>query len=360
MKKLPVTTTRVTLHIIYWLAFSILCPWIFTLFYYPEFLFEKFKLQFSSLLLGYTYLIPTTYFITYYLIPKLLLKRKFILFSSILFTILVSLALLDDITNIQLFIPKHIPDRLEAFKNKAFTFNHLIIVGVLLYLQLISFLSLKFLKEYVSNSFEKANLKQKIFDTELKTLGNQLQPHFLFNTLNNIYSLSIDSSNPIVPESIERISSILRYTLYECNNNLTHISKEIKVIKDYIELERIRYSNITIDVSFPDTHENVYVIPLLLFTFVENAFKHGTSKAEKNKWIKIDLQTNDSILYFKISNSKNPNYSSEDHKYRIGIGLANAKKRLDLFYGDKNYSLIKEDKANVFEIKLKIDLKHKN
>jgi len=262
--------------------------------------------------------------------------------------------------SIYIFLPRYLPESLSSYKNIAFTPSHLAVVGTILYFQVQFFASVKYLKEYFANYFEKENLKKQISDTKLSALTMQLHPHFLFNTLNNIYYLSLESSNPILPKSIERISSILRYTLYDCNNTITHLRNEIKIIKDYIELERMRYSNINIETSFPDDLENINIIPLLLFTFVENAFKHGTSKAIQDKKIKIELTIKNRILFFIVSNSKNPNHKESDKKPSDGIGLKNAKNRLDLFYGSNNYSLIKEDKVDSFEIKLNIDLRHNN
>lgn len=352
---------RISLHISYWIVFSLIYPFFMTMFMRRSFDYEMFEFQIVALLISYTYLIPTTYFITYYLIPKLFEKRRIALSILLSICIIIGMAFLDEVLCIYVYYPIVAPDHLESFiKNTAFNPTHLFIVGILLFTQIILFISIKFLKEYFTSYFEKQKLKQQIYDTELKMLKSQLHPHFLFNTLNNIYSLSIDCNNPLVSQSIERISDILRYSLYECNDEIVNLSKEIQIIKDYIELERIRYSNISIDTSFPKDVTNVYLIPLLLFTFVENAFKHGTSNAIKDKWIKLNLSISDEKLLFVISNSKNPKNQSGFNKYNEGVGLKNAIKRLDLFYGSENYTLVQNNKNNSFEINLTINLNHKN
>lgn len=359
MKDITFNINKVALHLLYWICFTITFPFFYTLFYYFSFSTELLRLQFISLLYEHIYLIPSTYLFTYYLIPRLLLKKKVLTFLIISPCILIILAVIDDLMSIYIFIPKYIPESLSSFKKIAFTPSHIAVVGTILYFQMQFFASVKYLKEYFSSYFEKENLKKEISDTKLSALTMQLHPHFLFNTLNNIYFLSLESKNPILPKSIERISSILRYTLYDCNNALTQLQNEIKIINDYIELEKMRYSNITIESSFPKDNENTFIIPLLLFTFVENAFKHGTSKAIKNKWIKMDLSIKNKILHFIIRNSKSFNKTSKQNQ-NVGIGLQNAKKRLDLFYGSNNYSLTIEDNPETFEINLKIDLRHKS
>jgi len=336
-------------------------PTFMTAFLYRSFTLEDFKFQLLALLYGHFYLIPTIYFITYYLIPKLLHKKRIALFIILSLFILVFLTIIDDLSNIYIFMPKYSPEYVESFKeNVAFKFKHLYIIGILLFTQLILFITIKLLKEYFINFFEKQLLKQQIADSELKVLKSQLHPHFLFNTLNNIYSLSLDCNDSLVPQSIERISSILRYSLYECNNGLVSLTGEIQIIKDYIELERIRYTKIEIDTTFPNNVCTIYIMPLLLFAFVENAFKHGTSNAIKNKWINLNLSIVNEILFFKISNSKNPNIQTNLNNYKEGIGLKNALKRLELYYGSDNFTFIKNDLNTSYEIELSINLNHKN
>lgn len=362
MNKNFIALKRVGFHALYWIIFTLIYPLFMTMFMRRRsFDFEFFEFQISALLLSYIYLIPTAYFITYYLIPKLFKKNRVILSVFLSICIFLGAAFLDDVLSMYFYYPIINPNYIDAFiKNIAFKPSHLFIISGLLFIQIILFVFVKYLKEYLIGFFENQKLKQQINEAELKMLKAQLHPHFLFNTLNNIYSLSLDCKNPLVSQSIDRMSAILRYSVYECNSEMVNLSNEIKIIKDYIELERIRYSNISIDTSFPDDVSNVYIIPLLLFTFVENAFKHGTSKAVNNKWIKLNLSIVDKKLHFVISNSKNPNIQSEFNNYTEGVGLKNAIKRLDLFYGSENYILIKTDNIDNYKVELEIDLQPKN
>jgi len=349
---------RISYHLIFWIFFTFLYPLFFTIFLYNSFTVESFRFQILALLYSYFYMIPAIYFITYYFIPKLLHKKQITLFVILLFCIVIILAFIDDLFNIYVFMPKYSPHIIERFKEiRAFKPIHLFVVSILLFTQIILFISIKFLKEYIINFFEKQKLKEEIYNAEIKMLRSQLHPHFLFNTLNNIYSLSTDCANPLISQSIERISTILRYSLYECNKEVVNLLNEIKIIKDYIELERIRYSNIAINTSFPRDTNNIFIIPMLLFTFVENAFKHGTSNAIKNKWIKLDLSIANNKLHFKVSNSKNPNTHKNLNHYTEGIGLKNAIKRLELYYGSDNFTLSTTESKDSFEIKLTIKIK---
>ena len=189
-------------------------------------------------------------------------------------------------------------------------------------------------------------------------LKGQIHPHFLFNTLNNIYTMSLDCNNHELSESIAKMSDILRFTLYECNSLLIPIEKELKIIYDYIYLEKLRYSNIKIDITTPKKFNSAYIIPLILFPFIENAFKHGTSKTVKNKWLKIILFVENDILHFNVKNSKKPDeaYTKKNYNYSKGIGINNATKRLDLFYGKSNYLLEINNNDVFFEINLNLTL----
>lgn len=352
---------RIGLHALYWIVFSLVYPLFMTV-YQNRGVFncEVYEFQILALLFGYMYLLPVIYYITYYLIPKLFKKKRIALFLFISLSFLVGLAIVDDLSAIYMYFPfiGRDPAYVDTFVNAiAFKPTHLFITGSLLFIHIVLFISIKYLKEYFTSYFEKQELKQQINDAELKMLKAQLHPHFLFNTLNNIYSLSLDCKNPQVSQSIDRISAILRYSLYECNTEIVNLNNEIKIIEDYIELERMRYSNISIETSFPDKINNVSIIPLLLFTFVENAFKHGTSKAVNNKWIKLKLSVIDNKLLFVISNSKNPKIQSDLNNYTEGVGLQNAIKRLDLFYGSENYTLLKTNNIDNFKIELAIDLR---
>jgi LytS/YehU family sensor histidine kinase len=146
--------------------------------------------------------------------------------------------------------------------------------------------------------------KEKVM-AELQLLKAQVHPHFLFNTLNNIYSFSLENS-PKTPELILKLSSLLSYMLYDCKGDLVLLEKELEVMKDYVDLERVRYGNkIEISWNIEGDIKDKYITPLLLLPFLENAFKHGTSAQLEKPWLSFDLAVKQTTLKCKVANSKN-------------------------------------------------------
>nr|WP_273569082.1 histidine kinase [Maribacter sp. Hal144] len=190
---------------------------------------------------------------------------------------------------------------------------------------------------------------------ELTALKNQLNPHFLFNTLNNLYALTLDKSDR-APEVIERLSDILDYILYRCKENYVPINKEIELIENYLSLEKIRYGE-RVAIKFEHQNENdVKVAPLLLLTFVENAFKHGVSQELGQAKIEIFLNIKNSNIIFSIFNSK-PNIPEEiQPKNEEHLGLKNVKKQLELLYPN-SYDLQITEKEDSYSVMLKLNAK---
>ncbi len=190
--------------------------------------------------------------------------------------------------------------------------------------------AIKFLKRWYLKHIETEQLTRENISAELQLLKAQVHPHFLFNTLNNIYSFILNGS-PRAPEIIKKLSSLLKYILNECNRPLVPLEKELLMIQDYMELERIRYGdklNISLHVQGNTTGKMIG--PLLLIPFVENSFKHGTSQMLAHPWVKLDILIENQKLEFKISNNK-PEWKNEIIT-KNGIGLFNVKKRLQLLY----------------------------
>ena len=192
--------------------------------------------------------------------------------------------------------------------------------------------------------------KEKV-TAELQLLKAQVHPHFLFNTLNNIYSFSLENSSK-TPELILKLSALLSYMLYDCNKDEVRLSKEIEIMKSYIDLEKERYGN-NIDISWmvAGEIEGKHIAPLLFLPFLENAFKHGTSQQVEKPWLSVDMAANDNVVKCKMINSKNPDGSGKNG----GIGIQNAMKRLKIMYPDKHELKI-NDEGNFFVVSLMVDL----
>lgn len=188
-------------------------------------------------------------------------------------------------------------------------------------------------------------------EAELNYLKSQTNPHFLFNTLNNIYSLARDKSD-LAPESILRLSKILRFMLYETDGAYIAIEQEVKIISDYIALEKLRYDE-SLRVSFNHNVEDMKqaIPPLLLIPLVENAFKHGVSETRNHPFVDIHLAVNKRLLTFIVRNSSET-FGGEPVKENIG--LSNLRRQLELLYTDHQLSV--QQNGSVFTASLKINL----
>ncbi len=189
-------------------------------------------------------------------------------------------------------------------------------------------------------------------EAELNYLKSQTNPHFLFNTLNNIYSLARDKSD-LAPESILKLSKMLRYMLYETSGAFVAIEQELKIIGDYIDLEKLRYDDsLLVNFNYDVEDMKQALPPLLLIPLVENAFKHGVSETRSQPFVDIHLSVKQRQLAFFVKNSTE--MSSEEGPVKENIGLSNLRRQLELLYTD--YSLSVEQKENVFSATLKINL----
>lgn len=186
---------------------------------------------------------------------------------------------------------------------------------------------------------------------ELNYLRSQTNPHFLFNTLNNIYSLARDKSD-LAPESILRLSKILRFMLYETRGEYISIEQEIKIISDYISLEQLRYDE-SLSINFNHDVEDMKqsIPPLLLISLVENAFKHGVSETRGNAFVDIHLSVNKRKLAFVVKNSSD---GSGERRVKENIGLSNIRRQLELLYKEFNLAVSQGD--SVFTATLSINL----
>jgi LytS/YehU family sensor histidine kinase len=189
-------------------------------------------------------------------------------------------------------------------------------------------------------------------EAELNYLKSQTNPHFLFNTLNNIYSLALDKSD-LAPESILRLSKILRFMLYETGGAYIAIEQELKIITDYIALEKLRYDD-SLHINFNHDIEDMKqaLPPLLLIPLVENAFKHGVSETRAHPFVDIHLSVKNRLLIFIVKNSTEK--IIDEQSVKENIGLSNLRRQLELLYTDFNLSL--EQGESVFTTNLKINL----
>ena len=188
---------------------------------------------------------------------------------------------------------------------------------------------------------------------ELQLLKSQIHPHFLFNTLNNVYFLTLTASQK-APEMLEKLTDMLRYILNECNRSYVPLEKEIKMIEDYMALENIRYGDrLKMDLEINGDYKNKIISPLLLIPLVENSFKHGTSKMLQHPWVSLNITVEGQYLFLLLSNSRPEEAILPQHNGHIGLN--NVKKRLQLLYpGAHELSIVNGSES--YEVFMKIDL----
>ncbi|WP_159439312.1 sensor histidine kinase [Tenacibaculum agarivorans] len=210
---------------------------------------------------------------------------------------------------------------------------------------------------YYQQQKEFLSLQEQKKSSELEALKNQLNPHFLFNTLNNLYALSLKKSDKS-PEVIERLSDILDYILYKCKDKYVPIRGEVALLENYILLEKLRYGK-KLQTTFDHSIEKeMKIAPLLLLTLTENAFKHGVEEEINRANIAIVLKATEKEIDFTIENTIPAVVSNEnENSEREPIGLKNIQKQLDLLYQPNSYTLHFYEKNNVFSVVLKLKSK---
>lgn len=214
---------------------------------------------------------------------------------------------------------------------------------------------IKVVKDAYLNQQAYQQLAQERLEAELKFLKSQVNPHFFFNTLNNLYSLIMIDIN-LAQEIVLKLSSLMSYMLYETNRSLVPLQKEIEYLQNYIELERLRFGDeLNITFQFNTNSQDYHIPPLLLLPFIENAFKHSTQGGIQESWINIEGKIKDESLIFEVNNSKAGEVGIEQTLKVGGIGLKNVKRRLELLYSQYFDLTIKKEEEE-FYIKLVIPL----
>ncbi|MCP3933710.1 MAG: histidine kinase [Bacteroidetes bacterium] len=201
---------------------------------------------------------------------------------------------------------------------------------------------------------EAVRLRNEKLEAEMKFLKSQINPHFLFNSLNNIYALSVIQS-PGTSDNILKLSDMLRYMLYECNADKVPLKKELEYIHNYIDLKMLKDSRgLNVEVDLDDSRPGLMISPMLFIPFIENAFKHSKIEDIENGWIKINLKTADDHIFFEVRNSIPSKGFTKDKVG--GIGLENVERQLELLYPGKHDLKINPE-ADEFVVTLNVQLR---
>lgn len=303
--------------------------------------------------------IPLTYGMLYWVLPKFILKKKYVLaaISTILLWLVGGLLQLYFIRDLfPQMLSYLLPDRYLAntprppsasfFMAMLATYKGAFTVAAIAFV-------LKFGKYWYLKEQRNLQLQKENTEAQLKLLTAQVHPHFLFNTLNNIYSQT-QTESPKGSKMIMELSDMLRYILSEGSKEQVLLSKELALIQDYINLEKVRYGNkLDLHISLPQFNVGLQIAPLLLLPFVENCFKHGTSKFLTKPWINLRIDVKDNVLFLKLMNGKE---DASGKNFPIsGMGIPNVQKRLNLLYPEKHDLQILNER-NVFVVNLRVEL----
>lgn len=214
------------------------------------------------------------------------------------------------------------------------------------------FLALRIIKNWYKEQMQHEMLVKENANAELQLLKAQVHPHFLFNTLNNIYSFTL-SKSPEASSLISKLSDTLRYMISDCKTDLVPLEKELKMLEDYTGLEKVRYGDrLEMWTDIRGDYKNKLIAPLIMIPFVENCFKHGSSAMRGKQWIQLSIHIRETTLQFQLKNSKPP--EPVQIKNKKGIGLINVKKRLALLYPD--HQLDVSSAEGVFSVNLQLEL----
>jgi LytS/YehU family sensor histidine kinase len=297
------------------------------------------------------------YFNLYYLLPRYFEKKKYVKYILLLHLALAVITLLRAYTDSIIPLPRQ-NNLLHRYLFYPIHISSIIISG---YMVLLLTMSLKFLKDYFINITLRNKLKYQQMEYKLQQLKNQINPHFLFNVLGNIYSLAYMKSDE-APVMISKLSDMMRYVLYDCQEKSVPLSKEIEYLHDFIDLHNLRKDNkmnITFEVEGnPDNHT---IEPLLFLPLFENCFKHGNLEKIDEGWMKAKFTISDDFILLHIENTFDTGKivyeeteEENEKKKKGGIGLSNIKERLNILYPGKHLFATYKN-GNVFTVDLNIN-----
>lgn len=351
---------RIRRHFAFWIFW-----WIFQAFLYSYIAaksncdwLQRFQLSAIESLIYLLSHIFLAYSMMYIVIPRFLLRHRYLLTITIIALLFAATAGISVLLSIYILDPirKVIFDGIFAdrFRDTAASINLSLLAGLRGGITIGGIAAaIKLMKYWYLKEQRNIQLQKENMTSQLQLLKAQVHPHFLFNTLNNIYSYT-QSNSAKAAQMVAGLSDLLRYMLYECNQPLAPLSKELQMVKDYISLEQIRYGNkLELHLEIPDNTKGLYIAPLLLLPLIENCFKHGTSHILEQPWLHLQISIHEQQLTMKLINGK-VNITPED-KNHSGIGIQNVQKRLSLLYPDK-HELTITNEEEVFIVNLKVKL----
>jgi len=351
---------RIRRHVAFWFVWFITQAFLYSFVAVTEGMFYFLRLQ-SSFIESFIYLIPhmfLSYSLMYFVIPRFLLKQKY--WSTTFWVVVLTLLTGLISATLSLTIIKEVRLAIIGDVFQSYTRNDTAVIFLSLMAGLRGGVSIagiaaaiKLMKYWYVKEQRNLQLQKENIAAQLQLLKAQVHPHFLFNTLNNIYSYT-QKVSPTGSTLVMGLSDLLRYILHEGNKPLVALDKEFKMIEDYMILEQIRYGDrLDINKEFPSDTNGLTIAPLLLLPFVENCFKHGTSQMLEQAWIRLAIDIDGNTLKMTLINAKVP--VKDENKPVSGLGISNVRKRLELLYPGKHELTIREEE-DVFIVKLTVEL----
>ena len=340
MKNLFIT---ISIHVIAW-GLLLMVPFLSTYQVIKSFIPEN-SISLVPVIILCLFLIVIFYFNYFVLIPKFLLLKKILLY---VITLVLSIVIAFVLSSVFLNLVDHNPDNFASINPLLIKIEPVMRANAFLMLILSILASISLAINNHLRQLEKEKLVAQI-----SSLKFQINPHFLFNTLNNIYATAIDAS-PRTADMVDKLSEMMRYTMKETQNDFVPLEEEINYLNNYIELQKLRLdSKIRFDFTIDGEFSELQIAPMLLIPFVENAFKHGVN-SEQDSNIRISIEANESELHFIVANNK-VDIRSGIKENSGGLGIENTKHRLALIYPSKHLLTIKETE-NDFIVSLHINL----
>ena len=339
-----ISSIPVSSQIIFWLAY-----FAFNTVRWGSF-YDDYSYSFKSNLLEFPFHIGLSYLFIFYLLPKFFNGKIIDFFTLLVISLGLTLVLKYQIA--YYFSSGDVMPEYAGLTTRIdLSYAITVILGEIYVVAFVT--AIKLAIDWTKQRQYLAATSEMLLENELKYLRSQIQPHFFFNTLNNLYSLTIDKSDK-APDLILKLSDLMKYFLYETGKEFQTLKNEVSHIKDYIDIEKLRYDEaLKVNFKIDGKTKKVLIKPLMLIPLVENAFKHGARNSAKNGYIDIDLKATKNLLDFRVENS----FEKQTKKIKAqigGIGLANLKKRLELNYGPDFYSLdiIKEKNKYIAHLKV--------
>lgn len=304
-------------------------------------------------LIGFPIHIALSYFNVYYLMPKFVYHKKYFSYTLLILGSLLIMLLVKFNLTYYLVSTNVMPESAEVVNTLTLNYAVTTMLGELYVVSFVT--AIKITADWLQENNKFHNLEKRQLTTELKFLRSQVSPHFFFNTLNNIYSLTLQKSDK-APEVVLKLSELMRYLLYATKKPMQDLKNEIECIQNYIDLERIRFDDsLEINMHLSGDLENKKIAPMLLIPLIENCFKHGASQNIGQMHIDIDIRVENDVLYFDVSNTIPEKRKKSKIPTRSGgIGLSNVKKRLELGYDKNDYDLNIYEKDDKFYVKFKL------